>query len=138
MAETMSCDIVTPVKTIYSDAATLVRLPGELGSFGVMQMHEPLVSALQPGVVSITPADAAKTGKVEYIVSGGYAQIDGERVIVLANDALDISEIDVAKAREELAKVEDIIAKLAADDSSAAYYKEQKAWFDLQLNTVKG
>ena len=138
MAETLSCDIVTPVRTIFSDEASLVRLPGELGSFGVMQMHEPLVSALQPGVVSITLGGAAQTGKVEYIVSGGYAQIDGSRVIVLANDALDISEIDTAKAREELAKIEDTIASLSADDSSAAYYREQKAWLDLQLKTVQG
>ena len=44
---TLTCEIVTPVKTVFASEATYVGLPGEIGSFGVMQRHEPLVSALK-------------------------------------------------------------------------------------------
>ena len=54
---TLTCEIVTPVKTVFASEATYVGLPGEIGSFGVMQRHEPLVSALKAGVVNVTAAD---------------------------------------------------------------------------------
>ena len=136
MADTLICEIVTPVKTVFSSEATYVRLPGEGGSFGVMQRHEPLVSALQPGVVDVTASAAGKDGKTSYIISGGYAQVSDNKVIVLANDALDIEDIDTNAVRAELSKVEQDLAACKDDDSSAAYFKAQKAWLDLQLKSV--
>lgn len=136
MAGTLKCEIVTPVKTVFESEASYVALPGELGSFGVMQRHEPLVSALRPGTVSITVPGQSKEGKVSFVVSGGYAQISNDKVIVLANDALGVSEIDAAAVRTDLAKVEQTIAGLKSDDASLAYYKGQKAWLELQLHTV--
>ncbi len=133
MADTLICEIVTPVKTVFTSEASYVGLPGEAGSFGVMQRHEPLVSALKPGVVNVTTSGA---GKVSFAVSGGYAQVNDSKVIVLANDALAVSEIDAAAARAELDKVEKTLAGLAVGDSAAAYYKGQKAWFELQLKAV--
>lgn len=138
MADTLTCEIVTPVKTVFSSEATYVGLPGEMGSFGVMQRHEPLVSALKPGAVSVTVAGEGKTTKVNFVVSGGYAEIADNKVIVLANDAQTVSEIDVAAVKAELAKVDQVIAGLKEGDSSAAYYKSQKAWFELQLKVASG
>ena len=47
---TLTCEIVTPVKTVFASEATYVGLPGEIGSFGVMQRHEPLVQTTLAGV----------------------------------------------------------------------------------------
>ena len=138
MADTLTCEIVTPVKTVFSSEATYVGLPGEMGSFGVMQRHEPLVSALKPGAVHVTVTGEGKTNKVNFVVSGGYAQITDCKVIVLANDAMAVSEIDVPAVKAELAKVDQVIAGLKEGDSSAAYYKSQKAWFELQLKVASG
>lgn len=138
MADTLTCEIVTPVKTVFSSEATYVGLPGEMGSFGVMQRHEPLVSALKPGAVRVTASGEGKTTKVNFVVSGGYAQIADNKVIVLANDALAVSEIDVAAVKAEIEKVNQVIAGLKDGDSSAAYYKDQKAWFELQLKAASG
>ena len=93
---TLTCEIVTPVKTVFASEATYVGLPGEIGSFGVMQRHEPLVSALKAGVVNVTAAD----GKHEFVLSGGYAQVNDNKVIVLANDALEVSQIKAGWRRE--------------------------------------
>ena len=138
MAETFTCDIVTPVSTVFSGEATYVGLPGEVGSFGVMRRHEPLVSALKSGVVSVTTPEAGKDGTIRFVLSGGYAQISDDKVIVLANEAVAINEIDSAKVKADLAKVEGVIAGLKDGDSSAAYYKGQKAWYELQLKAVSG
>jgi len=138
MADTLTCEIVTPVKTVFSSTATYVGLPGEMGSFGVMQRHEPLVSALKPGAVHVTVSGEGKTNKVNFVISGGYAEIADNKVIVLANDALAVGEIEVPAVKAELEKVNQVIAGLKADDSSAAYYKSQKAWFELQLKAASG
>ena len=138
MADTLICEIVTPVKTVFASEATYVGLPGEVGSFGVMQRHEPLVSALKPGRVSVTTSGEGKTSKVNFVVSGGYAQISDNKVIVLANDAVVVSEIDVAAVKAEIAKIDQAVAGLKDGDSSAAYYKSQKAWFELQLKVAAG
>ncbi len=139
MTDMLTCEIVTPVKTVYTSEATYVSLPGEMGSFGVMRRHEPLVSALQSGVVNVTtPASAGREGKVGFVVSGGYTEISDNKVIVLANDAMAVEDIDVESVRTDLARVEKLLGELAEDDSSAAYYKSQKAWNELQLKAALG
>ena len=66
------------------------------------------------------------------------ARISDDKVIVLANDALEVSGIKADDVRVELAKIDQTLAGLKADDPSVAYYKGQKAWFELQLHTVTG
>lgn len=139
MADMLKCEIVTPVQTVFESDATYVALPGEMGGFGVMRHHEPLVSALAPGTVTVTvPGSSKDGGKASFVVSGGYTQISDDKVIVLANDALEVSGIKADDVRAELAKIDQILAGLKADDPSVAYYKGQKAWFELQLHTVTG
>ena len=136
MANELVCEIVTPVKTIFSSEATYVGLPGEMGSFGVMQRHEPLVSALKPGAVHVNATGEGQGGRVDFVISGGYAQVSDNKVIVLANDALAISEIKAGEVQAELAKVEKAIADLKEGDSNIAYFKGQKEWLELQLKYV--
>ena len=139
MADMLKCEIVTPVQTVFESDATYVALPGEMGGFGVMRRHEPLVSALAPGTVTVTvPGSSKDGGKASFVVSGGYAQISDDKVIVLANDALEVSGIKADDVRAELSKIDQTLAGLKADDPSVAYYKGQKAWFELQLHTVTG
>ena len=139
MADMLKCEIVTPVQTVFESDATYVALPGEMGGFGVMRRHEPLVAALAPGTVTVTvPGSSKDGGKASFVVSGGYAQISDDKVIVLANDALEVSSIKADDVRAELAKIDQTLAGLKADDPSVAYYKGQKAWFELQLHTVTG
>lgn len=136
MAESLICEIVTPVSTVFSSEATMVVLPGEIGSFGVMQRHEPLVSALKAGVVRVTTAAEGKASKQSFVVSGGHAQINDDKVIVLVNDAVDVAAIDVAAIKAQFEKVQKAIADLKEGDANLAYYKGQEAWLNLQLKTV--
>lgn len=136
MADTLSCTVVTPAQTIYSDEATYVGLPGEVGAFGVMKGHEPLVSTLAAGTVSIKDANAGKEGDVRYVISGGYAEISDNNVIVLADNATAIKDIDVADVRAQLAQVEESLKGIPEGDASRAYYEDQKGWLNLQLSSV--
>lgn len=134
MADNLSCTVVTPATTIFSGEAKYVGLPGELGGFGVMRNHEPLVSTLGSGIVKVDAVDSAQS--VRYVVSGGYAEVDDNAIIVLADNAVNISDIDVASVRAQVADVEEKLKGIPEGDASRAYYRDQRDWLNLQLASV--
>lgn len=84
MAEAIELQLVTPEEEIATATATMVVVPGVEGDFGAMVQHAPLVSAMRPGVLAVHAAD----GNVgEYVVTGGFAEVTGAKVTVLADEA---------------------------------------------------
>ena len=79
------CDIVTPAAKLYSDECTMVVVPGLEGSMGFLTGHVPLVSPLADGVVRV---EKGGSETVEFDCSGGYVQVTGDKVIVLADKAI--------------------------------------------------
>ena len=80
------CDVVAKDKVLYSGSLYSVMIPSSDGELGILANHEPLVSALKDGVIW------ARTKKEDGIIlsaaiMGGYAQVLGERVIVLCDKA---------------------------------------------------
>ena len=78
------CDIVTRESKLFSGDATMVVVPGVEGSMGFLQGHVPLVSPLADGLVRVEKQGGET---VEFLCSGGYVQVTGEKVIVLADKA---------------------------------------------------
>lgn len=126
MAETMQFDLVSPERSLASLQASAVLIPGADGDMTAMPDHAPVVTTLRPGILRVE----GPQGTSEYVVSGGFAQIDGETVSVLADKALPSNEMTrgllddmIAQAREahEAAKageqhsIVDEAAKLLAD-----------------------
>lgn len=79
------CDIVTPSAKLYSDSCREVVVPGVNGSMGFLQGHVPLVSPLADGLVRVIKDDGSET---QFDCSGGYVQVTGGKVIVLADKAV--------------------------------------------------
>jgi F-type H+-transporting ATPase subunit epsilon len=95
MPKTIQLDIVTPEKVTFSAAVESVSLPGEMGELGVLPGHMPLVTVLKAGELRFTLA-----GEVQYLaVSGGYAEINPKKVVVLAETAEMAGEIDESRAQ---------------------------------------
>ncbi len=77
-----------------------VELPGREGYLGILPGHAPLLALLKTGVLSYRKSG----GSQAFAVSAGFAQIEGDRVSVLADSAEGAGEIDVAAAERERAK----------------------------------
>jgi ATP synthase F1 epsilon subunit len=90
-------------------------VPGVEGEFTVLPGHAPVISALRPGVVDATLGDA-RTLRV--FVKGGFAEVDADRLIVLAERAMDVESMDAAGIAAELQSAE---AELAAATQDAAH-----------------
>jgi F-type H+-transporting ATPase subunit epsilon len=107
----LQLDIVTPEKTVFSDAVDYVYLPGADGEIGVLPMHAGLVTALKPGELRYM-----HEGKVVTLAIGsGFAEVTQTKVVVLTDMALGEAEIDVLSAEEAIKRAQE---KLAAVEHS--------------------
>ncbi len=78
-------EVLTPQSRVYASQAASAILPGALGSFGVLKGHMPLVSLLRTGQVEIVNAE--DSSRVFVSISGGFAEVSRERVLILADEA---------------------------------------------------
>jgi F-type H+-transporting ATPase subunit epsilon len=89
MAETLQFDLVSPERKLASLQATSVQIPGMEGDFTAMPDHAPFLTTLRPGVVRVT--SAAET--VEYVVTGGFAEVSPTATTILAEQAVPRAEV---------------------------------------------
>lgn len=80
-----ACDIVTPEAKFYEGEAHFIVVPGSEGEMGFLYDHVPLVSTLRDGSVRIQEEEGG-TFK-EFAIEGGYVQVSGTKVIILADKA---------------------------------------------------
>ena len=129
----MLCQFVRPDRLLFEGEVDHLVLVAESGEIGVWPLHAPEICALGNGVVRLTLPEADGGGAVNIIVSGGYAEIGPDQVIVLANHARrdDDIEVDVVEQTKAIALAQR--DALPNGDHRCAYYDEKIAWCDLLL-----
>lgn len=63
--------IVSPEKILYEGEAEMVKVPGVMGEFEILNNHAPIVSALQKGCVEY----ATKDGRTKIVIAGGFVEV---------------------------------------------------------------
>lgn len=95
----MQVSIVSPEEEVWSGEADMVVARSPEGEFGIMRGHIPFLAALVPGRVAVVSGNQRE----EFFVPGGFLEASGSRddyhVIVLADAAENLADIDVAEAR---------------------------------------
>jgi F-type H+-transporting ATPase subunit epsilon len=100
-------ELATPSRLVVSTEVEEVVAPGEMGYFGVWPGHAPFLTTLGAGVLYYRQGP----GREHYVaVSGGFAEVTGERVIVLAERAELPEEIDRARAERARERAETRLA----------------------------
>ncbi len=108
-------EIVTAERVVYSEDVDVVVAPGTMGQLGILPHHAPLMTMLQPGELLVR-----KAGKEESIfVSGGFLEVRGDKVVVLADTAERAEEIDTARAEEAKRRAQEIMTMPSADADHA-------------------
>lgn len=103
MADTLQLEIVTPGAVIYSEAVDMVTLPGSEGETGIYPNHVPLMTKIQAGELI-----AKKAGSEEILaVSEGFAEITGDHVSILTDNAANSADIDEVAVEEARTKAEE-------------------------------
>lgn len=86
----LTLEIVTPEAKVYSDTIDSVVIPTVEGEIGVLPGHIPLLTQIEHGELRVTKGTVSSL----LAVSGGFAQIDGDKVRVLAEHAITEEKID--------------------------------------------
>jgi F-type H+-transporting ATPase subunit epsilon len=95
MATPIHCTVVTPNAISLEEKATYVSFEAWDGQVGVMPGTSPFLTRLGTGVLTVT----SETGSIKQILTdGGFAQMQGDNLTLLADNTVDISSIDAKQA----------------------------------------
>jgi F-type H+-transporting ATPase subunit epsilon len=107
----MRLEIVTAERALFSGEVDAVTAPGIEGQLGILPHHAALMTVLTPGELRYRAG-----GQDTYmIVTGGFMEVSGEHVTVLADAAEHVDEIDEARADEAVARARERIAARGED-----------------------
>ncbi|KXU34133.1 ATP synthase F1 subunit epsilon [Cephaloticoccus primus] len=100
----LTLEIVTPEARVYSDTVDAVVIPTVEGEIGILPGHIPLLTQVANGELVATRTGS---GGSQYLaVGGGFAQISGDKVSVLAEHACSEDAIDERAVEEALKRAQ--------------------------------
>jgi F-type H+-transporting ATPase subunit epsilon len=132
----LKLEIVTPEKRVLNAEVDSVTVPTASGEAGILPHHAPLVSALKPGILTYT----RKGSSERLVVSGGFVEVNSDKVGVLVDAAESGDEIDTAAAklaREEAEKALAAAQTAPLDETKATREAIEHAAARLQLASGK-
>ena len=101
----MLLEIITAERQVYSDQVDAVVAPGIEGQLGILPHHAPLMTVLQPGELLLR-----KDGEETYlVVTGGFMEVIGNKVTILADAAERSEEIDEDRAQAAVERAQEQI-----------------------------
>ena len=110
-AEKLRFEIVTAERVVCSEDVDVVIAPGTLGQMAILPHHAPLLTSLQVGEM-VVRNDGEETAM---FVSGGFMEVRGDRVVVLADVAERAEEIDIARAEAARKRAEERLTARPTD-----------------------
>ncbi len=101
--KTFQLEIVTPRKVVFSDRVSSFNAPGVVGGFQVLRSHAPLLSSINIGEVKVVDA-AGKESR--YATSGGFVEVRDNKVVMLAETAEQVDQIDLERAKAAMERAQ--------------------------------
>lgn len=132
MAE-LTCQFVRPDKLIYEGLVKSLILVTQNGELGVWPGHAHEICSLGDGVVRLHHLDEDGGGTDNVVVSGGYAEIAPDGVIILADHARLANDIDPDVVNETRQEALDALENLDESDNRSAYYEQKIKWCNMLL-----
>ena len=127
----LKLEIVTPERRVFDETVDTVTVPTATGEVGILPNHAPLISSLKPGILSYTIQGATE----RMVISGGFIEVNSNKVSILADVAENSSEIDVEVARLERDAAEKVLGSWSGTQEEFETEREnlERAQARLQL-----
>lgn len=109
----IQCDIVTQERTVFSEQVDYVSLPGVEGVMGILPNHASLLTALQFGEVMVRQ----EKDEQYFAIGGGFAEVQPDQVIILADSAEQAEEIDLERAEQARLRAEELMKEGVSADA---------------------
>ncbi|MBT7865984.1 MAG: ATP synthase F1 subunit epsilon [Opitutales bacterium] len=127
----MNLEIVTPEARVYEDTVDSVVLPTTSGEINLLPGHIPLVTEIQAGEIIVSKSGE---GGQSLAISKGFAQCVGDKISVLAENAIHIDEINESAVEEAQKRAEEALATMEKmSDEEIAMLETQVAYARAQI-----
>lgn len=91
-------ELVTPHGPVFQDDVNMVIIPGVAGELGVLPRHAPIITRLAIGRLRVLGTDGTWSN---FAVADGFAKVQNDKVIVLADAAEEAGQIDAERAERQ-------------------------------------
>jgi F-type H+-transporting ATPase subunit epsilon len=127
----LSLEVVTIEREVYrADDVDMVIAPGTEGELGILPRHEPLITSLKEGVLQIVRGAERDL----LAIGGGFLEVHGTHVVVMADVAEQAEEIEITRAEEARRRAERVLAETpAGQDARAATAALRRATVRLKV-----
>ena len=116
MASSMQFDLVSPEAALASMTVSSVEIPGSEGDFTAMPDHAPVITTLRPGVIKASSTE----GSFEYVVSGGFVEVNSDSTSILAEQAFEKSKVSRDIIESLIADAEKFLANAGTEAKDSA------------------
>lgn len=133
----MQLDIVTPDRKVIVGKAEDVVIPAAKGEIDILPGHAPWLGMLGTGVLRFI----AEGKEMRLMISGGFAEVDGDRVVLMCESASLQNEVVAEDERKSLQSLEAQLAALGATGEDDESYRKLKGEVDrsaARLTLLKG
>lgn len=114
------CRLVTPAASLLDEPVTYANVPLHDGLMGFQPGRAPIVARLGLGELTLSfPESTHGGGDRRFLIDGGFAQMSGGELIILAEHAVPAESISESAAQAELASAEEAKANQAAGSATA-------------------
>ena len=114
----LEVSLVTPDGSVFDGEAEMLIVPGADGEIGVLARHAPLVATLKAGSTRVY-RDRANEDVLEFATGPGFFKVELDTAIALVDDAVDVKEIDDARAQAQLEAAKAELEKVEKGESTA-------------------
>ena len=130
----LALEVATPSRLVVAETVAEVVIPGSQGYFGVLPGHAPLLATLGIGELTYHTG----TGQMHLALTGGFAEVRNDKVIVLAENAERPDEVDRDRARKSKERAEHRLSGREGDvDFARAQAALARALIRLQVATYE-
>lgn len=120
MADKLSFALVSPERELFNGDVDHVVVPGAEGEFGVLPNHAPVMSVIKPGALRVINDGVER----RIFVNGGFADVTPEGLTVLAEEAVDLADIEPAKLDQDLKNAQEDLRDANTDAKKDAAQRQ--------------
>jgi F-type H+-transporting ATPase subunit epsilon len=132
LPEHLQLSIVSADRSLVNEQVDEIEIPGADGYFGVLPGHTPLLALLGTGELWYRQGQ----DKTYVAIAFGFAEVQPDRVTILAMVAEKAEEIDTARAEAQLKRAQERLARGTVDmDAERARIALMKSLIRLQVST---
>ncbi len=118
--------IITPLRTALDAEVVSIKLPATEGEMEVLPGHTDIIASVANGELSYRLP--GKPAAQQLFVGGGFLQVEGDKVLLVTDTALEDGDIDTTTVEQALQRAQD-----ALKNRASVLSREEQAYLEASI-----